>query len=255
MEEYIDGKTKIYGVVGKPISHTLSPSIHNYIAQINNENKVYLPFLVEDDIKKAIEGAFVLDIKGLNITVPYKEAVMKVLEGYDEAAGVVGAVNTLVKTQDGYYGYNTDVIGLKKAMEYDGVNIKDEVVVILGAGGAARAACYLCAKEGARKIYILNRTIAKADAIARDIRNVCRYKNVISLSVDDYSDVIENEIVVIQTTSVGLSNKDEVIIENDDFYDKISVGYDVIYSPSITRFMEMIISRNKRAYNGLKMLV
>ena len=160
----IDGKTRTCGLIGNPVEHTLSPMIHNTLAKLSGHNLVYVPFPVEPgSLDKAIAGAGALNLLGLNVTVPYKSEVIRSLREIDDLARNIGAVNTLVKTDDGYKGYNTDMEGLYRAMTSEGVKIAGEQIVLLGAGGAARAVAYLCAVKGADKVYMLNRTLSKAE--------------------------------------------------------------------------------------------
>ena len=111
----IDGKTKILGVIGNPIQHTLSPVIHNTLCELMGINAVYVPIHVENDIEVAVNGLYASSVSGLNITVPYKQDVMKALKGIDPLAEKIGAVNTLVPDDGGYKGYNTDMPGLYRA--------------------------------------------------------------------------------------------------------------------------------------------
>ena len=254
MMNNVNGRSHLYGIIGNPIEHTLSPFIHNFIAEKCGHNNIYLPFLVENDIENAIKGAFSLNIKGMNVTVPYKEKVIKYLVGYNEAVENIGACNMLVRKDNGYYGYNTDASGLARAMKADGVELLNKVVVILGAGGAARSSAYVCASEGVKKIYILNRTLEKATKIAEMISDNYANIEVVPLNLYDYNRVSEEDVIAIQTTNVGLNNITDVIISDESFYDKIEVGYELNYCPAVTKFMKILIAKNRKAYNGLKML-
>ena len=166
----INGKTKLMGLIGNPVEHTLSPVIHNTIASCMNENMAYLPFPVKEDLEMAVKGAYALGVQGMNVTVPYKSAVMPSLVNVDEQAAIIGAVNTLVRVDGGYKGYNTDLPGLYRAMRSDGIELADAKVVILGAGGAARSAAFLCAFHKAKEVYILNRTVQKAALVAEEVK-------------------------------------------------------------------------------------
>ena len=146
----IDGKTVVCGLIGDPVEHTLSPVIHNTLAQETGRNLVYVPFPVKAErVGDAVRGARALSIRGLNATVPHKSAVIPYLSGVEREAALIGAVNTLVPEEGGYRGYNTDLSGLGRALASDGVKLSGERVILLGAGGAARAAAFLCALRGA----------------------------------------------------------------------------------------------------------
>ena len=116
-----NGKTKAYGIIGNPVEHSFSPILQNTIASVCGDNCAYLPFKVENgEVKKALEGAFALGFEGFNVTVPHKVEVLDCLDGIDPLAEKIGAVNTLKRTEKGYKGYNTDILGLGKCFEIEG---------------------------------------------------------------------------------------------------------------------------------------
>lgn len=262
----INGRTKICGLLGCPVEHTVSPEIHNILAERMGINMVYVPFHVErEDLKSAVEGAYGLNLLGLNATVPHKEAVIPCLKEIDEAAADMGSVNTLVRIPGGFKGYNTDVSGLYRAMLSDGVEIAGKDVILLGAGGVGRAVAYMCIQRGVKSVYLLNRNAGKAQEVAALVnrlfsektpKNGNAYGKVTAMSLADYKKLPEAKYIAIQATSVGLHpNVNDVIIDDKDFYAKIEAGYDLIYRPSKTRFMTMVEEAGGRAYNGLKMLL
>ena len=170
----ITGETRVCGLIGHPVEHTLSPLIHNTLARICHKNMVYVPFEVDPGlVDTAVNGAYELNVLGLNVTVPHKIEVMSALVSIDSKAESIGAVNTLVRTEGGYKGYNTDHTGLKRALESDGIDLHNRDVVILGAGGAARSAAFLCAFEESRRVYILNRNYDKAIALCDSVNGYC----------------------------------------------------------------------------------
>ena len=126
----INGYTRTCGLIGNPVEHTLSPVIHNTLSMVLGENLAYVPFHVENGrLEDAVKGAFALNLLGLNVTVPYKSDVIPYLTDIDPLAENIGAVNTLVRTETGYKGYNTDMPGLYRAMCEDGVKVKGEKVL------------------------------------------------------------------------------------------------------------------------------
>ena len=252
----INGKTYTCGLIGNPVEHTMSPVIHNTLAEKMNLNMVYVPFLVQQDLAAAVKGAYALNVQGLNITVPYKSDVLESLISVDDLAEKIGAVNTLVKTEGGYKGYNTDMSGLYRAMTSYGINIEGEEIILLGAGGAARAVAYLCVHYKAKKVYLLNRTIEKAKSIADEIQLRTGKDIIVPMQLEDYKRLGERKMLCIQATSVGLSPHDEeVIISDKEFYEKIHTGYDLIYRPTNTKFMQLVKEYGGQAYHGLKMLL
>ena len=134
----VNGHTRICGVIGNPVAHTMSPTIHNCLAAKTGQNLVYVPFHVEHGcLGDAVKGAYALNMLGINVTVPYKSDVIAYVKELDELAQRIGAVNTLVRTEDGYKGYNTDMPGLYRAMCDDKVQITGQKILLLGAGGVA----------------------------------------------------------------------------------------------------------------------
>lgn len=253
----IDGLTRTCGIIGNPVKHTISPIIHNALAKRCGHNLVYVPFPVaEGNLEDAVKGAYALNILGMNVTVPYKSEVIKYLTNVDDLAAGIGAVNTLVRTEGGYKGYNTDMRGLWRAMSGEGISLEGEEVILIGAGGAARAVAYLCAKQGAAMVYMLNRTLEKAKLIAEEINASFGREVIVPMLLSDYTTLPDKKFLAIQATSVGLEpHNDEVVIGDRAFYKKIHTGYDLIYKPFNTRFMKLVREAGGEAYNGLKMLI
>ena len=256
----ISGTTKLCGLLGNPVEHSLSPVIHNNLACMSNTDMSYSCFCVEEkDLKSAIDGAFALGIQGLNVTVPHKQAVMPFLCGIDPIAEAIGAVNTLVRTPDGFFGYNTDILGFARELEENGLGIKNRDVVILGAGGVARAITFACVKEGAAKIFILNRTIDNARKIAEDTEKFFECapgSKVIPVEMSASEYLNSEDFLLVQTTSVGMyPNVSETLLENTNLYEKAAFGFDVIYNPFDTVFMKKLRRVGKKAINGLPMLL
>lgn len=256
MIKEVNGKTRLCGLVGYPVRHTLSPVIHNYLAEASGQNLVYVPFEVADNLDAAVRGAFALNVLGMNVTVPYKKDVMNALVETDENAKRIGAVNTLVRTEQGYKGYNTDYLGLKRAMESDNVTIEGEDVIVLGAGGAANAVVYLCAQLGAKSVTVLNRTPEKAQHLVMHVKQYYPEVAYAAMEMKDYDKLEAKPYTVIQATSFGLHpNVEDVVIEDESFYKNIRQAVDIIYNPEETKFMKLVKAAGGRAYNGLKMLL
>lgn len=254
----IDGYTRTCGLVGNPVEHTLSPVIHNTLAELTGQKLCYVPFHVENGrLEDAVKGAYALNLLGLNVTVPYKSDVIPFLKDIDPLAQKIGAVNTLVRMDGGYKGYNTDMPGLYRAMCSDGVRIEGESVLILGAGGVARAVAVLLAQKGAAEIILLNRTVEKAQKVAAEVNGYAGRELARAMANEDYNKLPWGEkFLVIQATSVGMHPHDEdVVIADEAFYEKIHTGYDLIFNPAQTRFMKLVQAHGGRAFNGAKMLL
>ena len=251
----IKGTTRVCGLIGNPVGHSISPVIHNTLADLCGIDMVYTTFKVEKGaVDTAVKGAYALDILGLNVTVPHKQEVIGTLESVDPLAEAIGAVNTLVRTEHGYKGYNTDILGLERELEEEQVELKDSPVILLGAGGAARAIAFLCVSKGAKEVAILNRTEEKAAVIAEDVNRHLQSKAAYAMKLSDYGKLTGENYVVIQTTSVGLyPNCDDAVIEDEDFYKRAAVGVDIIYNPAETKFMKLMKAQGKCTTDHISM--
>ncbi len=253
----VKGTTGVLGIIGNPVAHSISPLLHNMLADLTGLDLVYVPFPVEKgEVQKAVEGAYALHIAGMNVTVPHKSDVISALVDIDPLAEHIGAVNTLVRSAGGYKGYNTDILGLKRELEEEEIPLQGENVILLGSGGAARAIAFLCAAERAKHIYILNRTFEKAQDIASAVNQYYGAQIASAHLLKDYGMLQGQDYIAIQTTSVGLyPNVNEAPITDEAFYQKIKAGVDIIYNPAKTHFMKLLENAGGRAYNGLKMLL
>ena len=247
----------VCGVIGNPVEHTLSPVIHNTLAARLGINLVYVPFRVEESaVGDAVRGAAALQLLGLNVTVPHKSAVIPFLTSVDPEAALIGAVNTLVREEQGYRGYNTDLQGLYRALLSEGIRLSGERVILLGAGGAARAAAFLCALRGAERVYLLNRSADKAARVAEEANRGTKRECVVPMALSDWRRIPGGRYLAIQGTSVGLApHTEEAVIGEEEFYRMIHTGFDLVYRPADTKFMRLVRAAGGRAYNGLKMLL
>lgn len=247
----IDGRTKLIGLIGDPVEHTKSPAIHNFIAQKLNDNVVYVPFHVKGEgLADAVAGAYDLGILGMNVTVPHKQSVMREACDVDTAALEIGAVNTLVRTENGYKGYNTDYLGFIRELRAVSADPAGSDVIVLGAGGAAKAVVYALEKLGAAHLYILNRSRQRAEEAFGGLENVT------VLEYSGYAGIPAGRHICIQCTSVGLHPDDEACVMDDgSFFDLVGTGIDAIYNPEETIFMKRVREHGGEAYNGLKMLI
>lgn len=253
----ISGKSKVCGVMAYPVEHSMSPLMHNFYSEKTGTDLAYVPLKVEPGLlEDAVKGAFALNFTGMNVTVPYKQEVMKYLVEIDEDAGAIGAVNTLVRQEGGFKGYNTDAAGLKRAMAEAGIAIRGKECILFGAGGAARAAACVLAKEGAAVIYVLNRSISRAEELAEIINGRFDKKVMIPMALEDYGKLTGDSYLAVQTTSVGMFPKvDHAPVEDTGFYKKISMAVDIVYTPIETKFMRYVQEAGGKAIGGLDMLI
>ena len=255
--ETVRGTSRVCGILANPVEHSMSPMLQNLYARCTGTDFIYVPFKVkEEELQAAVSGAFALNISGMNVTVPHKQAVMRYLDGIDETAREIGAVNTLVRTERGYRGYNTDVPGLKRAVEEAGFTVKGRDCLLIGAGGAARAAAYMLARGGAESITVLNRSLEKAEELAEYGNGIAGRMLMRALPLSQWNALSGKRYLAIQCTSVGMHPaEDAAPIEDKEFYHLIEEALDVIYTSAETKFMRMVREAGGRAVNGLKMLV
>ena len=174
----------------------------------------------------------------------------------DTLAETIGAVNTLVRTEGGFKGYNTDISGLYRAMKSEGIEIEGAEIALFGAGGAARAAAFLCGEKKAKKVYLLNRSLEKAKSLADEVNRAFDRECMEPMALSDYEALPSRPLLAIQGTSVGLHpDVERTVIEDPEFYRRIHTAYDLIYNPEETKFMRLVREAGGRAFNGLKMLL
>lgn len=254
----IDSQTKLTGIIGFPLEYTLSPAIFNAVYQQMGMNCCYVSLPVPPaDLAGALNGLKVVGFKGVNVTMPHKEAVLSLLDELDESAAKAGAVNTIYFDEGRSFGYNTDGQGFLNAFSDEfSFQPSGRNVLIIGAGGAARAIAVSLALAGTSEMTVVNRTQERARSLAELVkRNVpgCRIA-VASLGVD-MTDLLKKTDLIINATSVGMGDEaDRVPIDIDLINDKHYV-FDLIYDPDETLFLKGARERGARTANGLKMLV
>ncbi|MDY6931642.1 MAG: shikimate dehydrogenase [Halobacteriota archaeon] len=237
----------VYGVIGDPIEHSLSPVMHNAAFEAIKMDSIYLAFRVRtEDVEKVLSGAKSMGMVGLNVTVPLKEKVMEYVE-LDPLARKIGAVNT-VDLSTGI-GYNTDGMGVRKALEEKGVLLSQRNVILVGAGGAARAIAFLLAEEGAI-VTIVNRTreraISLADTIGGEVKGV---------GLDELEGLIGDADILINSTTVGMHpNVNESIVSSDMMHSDLVV-FDIVYNPIETKLISEARIAGAKTIDGVMMLV
>lgn len=252
----IDGRTKLFGVFGDPIGHTFSPMIHELLIKAHGENMAYTAYHVQSGrLAQALSGAWAMNIRGLNLTIPHKEKAIAYLCGIDPTAARVGAVNTLKWTPEGYYGYNTDVYGMQRQLSENGIFLEGQEVLILGAGGAARSAAAVCQLEKASKIWIYNRTQSRAEELARHFRQFSQESGP-AIEVLDLSRLLKMpHTYVIQTTPAGMLNvSDSLPVTEESFYESVRCAADAVFNPKDTPFLQKARDYGAKTADGLLML-
>lgn len=260
IESSITGKTRILAVIGNPIEHSISPQLHNTISKYLGLDFAYVPFKVDKNrLTEAVNGMRALNVAGFNITIPFKEEVIGLLDKVSEDALLMGAVNT-VKISDGFLcGYNTDAEAFAKSFkEETGSGFKGKTAIIAGAGGTARALACKIVMEGAKRIYLINRTESKAVNICNLINTNFGKSNLaesFSTESPDAINAFKAADIIVNTTSAGMSpNINERPLEGYPEFSSNQAVYDVIYNPGKTRFLEDASKCGCKIANGLGML-
>jgi shikimate dehydrogenase len=239
----VDGTTKLYGIMGKPVSHSLSPAMHNAAFQAQDLNKVYVAFEVTD-VARALDGFRALGVGGVSVTIPHKQAVIPHLDAIDPVAQKIGAVNTLLIEDSHIRGYNTDWIGANQALEMI-VDLPASRVLILGAGGAARAIGFGLQEKGAT-VILANRTVARGQALARDLN--CKF-----YPLEDIKDMKVDALV--NATSVGMTPNADATPVAKAFLKNVPSIMDIVYSPRETRLLREAKQVGCKTVNGTHMLL
>ncbi len=241
----INARTQVYGVIGYPVKHSLSPIFQNALFKYVGLNAVYLAFEVKpENLEESIIGFKVLGIKGINVTIPHKEKIISLLDEIDPVAQEIGAVNTVKFESGKAAGFNTDWIGFLKALKMLIPKVESQKVLILGAGGASKAVIYGLLKEGA-DVFLWNRTKEKALKLVRKFDDRLT-------AVEKPEDVINKVSVIVNTTSVGLKDDDPEIFD----YSLITpdhVVIDIIYKE--TKLIKRAKEIGARYQDGLPMLL
>lgn len=248
---------RVFGVFGDPIAHSLSPAMHNAAFSALGMDCIYHAFRVKPEkLEKAILGAEAMGFGGLNLTVPLKEAALRLdCIKPDPLAEKIGAVNTVVFGETGEIkGYNTDGLGAKQALQNSAVEIKGSKIVVAGAGGAARAIAFQLAADGA-EITIVNRTEGRAIELAKDISAAALSGNVTGRGLSGLKDLLKDANILINTTTLGMHpNVDTTIATAEDLHPDLTV-FDIVYNPLETRLLKEAKVSGAKTVSGILMLV
>jgi len=255
-----DTQTKLAGVIGWPIEHSLSPAMHNAALREMALNWVYLAFRVEPGrVGEAVRGVRGLGLVGLNVTIPHKDAVIGSLDEIDEDVEALGVANTIVREEDGrLVGHNTDGPGFVRSVEERGHAIAGRAVALLGAGGSARSVAFACARAGARSLAILNRTVERAEGVAELVRAQAGLADADPLPISgaEARQAVEAADVVVDCTSVGMYPHTEVdpVIPGAWLHPG-QVVVDLTYNPIDTVMLRAAADAGADTVDGAGMLV
>ena len=256
----IQGTTKLLGVMGHPIEHSLSPVMHNAAIAHLGLDYVYVPLSVPPEkLEKAIAGFAAIDnFVGFSVTIPHKQAIIPLLSEVSDIAQAIGAVNTVTKTDRGWVGTNTDVEGFLAPLQADNGDWSQSVAVILGNGGAARAVVAGCKKLGCAQIHVVGRNRENLTAFQESWRNSSLPVEISTHFWEELPNLISQTSLLVNTTPIGMYPKVDESPLNAEAIANLPAGaiaYDLIYKPNPTRFLQQAQGQGAMSIDGLEMLV
>lgn len=252
----ITGKTSVFGIIGDPVEHSLSPGMHNAAFDSLGLDHIYVPFNVKtEELEDAINGALAMGIRGLNVTIPHKTEVIKYLDYLDIAAGLIGAVNTIEFGENGAVGHNTDGIGAIRAIE-EVTPVKGKKIMVLGAGGAARSISFQLLLSEAECLVISNRTMERAQELREDLVEKLDQEVIITDLGFDLKKELEDTDILINTTPIGMyPNVSHKPLVTADMMHKGLIVNDIVYNPLKTGLILEAEKAGAKTISGIKMLM
>ncbi len=255
----ITGKTQLLGVIGDPITHSLSPVMHNAAIAALNLDYCYLPFAIKTEhLENALKGFESTGIKGFSVTIPHKQSIIPFLAEISPEAELIGAVNTVCSTEKGWYGTNTDVNGFISPLKKLDISWQRITPVILGNGGAARAVTLGCWQLGCPEIHVVGRNAKTLDDFWQSWQNT-PLKNHIKIHYwENMLGVLSQTKLLINTTPVGMTPHEKQSPIPREMIEKLStdaIAYDLIYTPNPTLFLKLAQQQGTIIIDGLEMLV
>lgn len=258
----ITGHTRLTGLLGSPVSHSISPMMHNESFRQLGLDYVYLAFDVgTENLKTTVDGMRAMNVRGFNLTMPNKNLMCELCDALSPAAEIIGAVNTVVNDNGYLTGHNTDGLGYMRALQDDGYDIIGKKMTILGAGGAATSIFVQAALDGVSEISIFSRRSPFFERAQQIIYTLTERTNCkINLYDFDDSNILKSEIsessLLTNATSVGMApNTENSIITTPDFFHPDLIVSDVIYNPRETKLLKLARETGCRTQNGLYMLL
>lgn len=252
----INSQTALLGLLGNPVTHSLSPLIHNSIFQQKSMNAAYLCFEVRpDSLASAVEGLKRLGAVGFNLTIPHKEKVIPLLDGVSEEVRLIHAVNTVKNNKGKLVGYNTDGAGFIDSLKLKGgFSPQGKEACILGAGGAARSVAFYLCKEGVASLGLYDIERPRAKALAHGLKKI--FKNINVTVLDRKEGLPESAALLINATGVGMRDSDPALLDATFFGRRKDLFvYDLIYNPAKPALLNEAERQGLKTMNGLWMLV
>ncbi len=251
----ISGATRIYGILGHPIAHSLSPLMQTFAFQHHRLDGLYVPFpVLPDRLPDALAGAIALGICGLNVTIPHKEAILPLIDEISTEAEFLGAVNTVHIQEGRTIGYNTDGVGFLLPLQEMQMAFPSISACILGAGGAARAITMALLRAGCPALTLCNRTAERADRLAQELQERFPQSQIQSAPFTCVASAARNSDLIVNATAVGLHPGDQPLLPETVFRPE-HVVYDIVYRPLHTDFLETAKRRGATIVTGIEMLI
>jgi len=253
----LHGQTMLYGIFGYPIGHSLSPLMHNTAFTHYGLDAVYLPFAVPPaHLEMALKSIVALHMGGVNVTIPHKQAVMAWMDELSPEAHLIGAINTIHLRDGRLHGYNTDGIGFLRALEEAGSDVAGCTVMLLGAGGAARAIAVQLCLSGIRRLYLANRTLARAEDLAAFLQQNVPHADisVVTLGEASLAAYLPDTDIVVNATSIGMHPHDPMLLPPYALGPRHLVC-DIVYRPLHTPLLRAAQRQGARTVDGLGMLL
>ena len=251
----ISGSTRLYGIFGHPITHSLSPLMQTFAFQHHKLDCLYVPFPVQPDhLPQALTGAMALGICGLNITIPHKETILPLLDEISTEAEFIGAVNTVDMRDGRTIGYNTDGDGFLLPLQELHLSFADTSACILGAGGAARAVTVALLQTGCPELTLCNRTPERAHRLCDDLRQRFPQARIRCVPWAHAAAAARGSLLIVNTTAVGLHPGDPQLLPETTFRPE-HVVYDIVYRPLHTKLLQAAKQRGATVVPGIEMLI
>lgn len=246
----------LFGLIGDPVAHSVSPDIHAAALSKLSRHSAYLPFRVSsDDLSTAIEGVRALGIKGLNVTIPHKERVAEIVDELEGDAAAIRAVNVIVNRAGKLVGYNTDTFAVQAALLRQGFDAQGKRALVLGAGGAARAAAFALGRAGLGEVIVANRTFGRANELCLELSQLGIDAIAAPLTPGALKELVPLAQVVVNATSVGLGQPDASPLPDDVTFDPDALAIEMVYRPLKTRFLNQARDANVDVVDGLDILI
>jgi shikimate dehydrogenase len=252
----VNGQTRLVGIFGDPIAHTRSPAMQNAAFRACKLPYLYVPFLVRPtDLARATQSIRSLNLVGVNVTIPHKERIIRHLDTLSTEAELCGAINTIMNRNGELFGDNTDGRGFLASLQEQGFSPRGNEVILIGAGGSARAVLVSLIRAGCRQVMIVNRTWANAQALVHSYHSVGKTRvEALSLEALREPELLKSAALVINSTSVGLHGEEFPPLAYEAT-PRTCVFYDLLYRPNLTSFLKPAKKARRPVYDGRGMLL